>query len=89
MPSCNFFPLQFSIIHLVRFPLGHILFLELQKRVGVSLHLIPAYGVEMGSASLEARELLGEEGYMKKIKTLLGKRRGEGSLGRQPAMFTT
>lgn len=70
--------------------MGHILSPELQKKMGMTLHpIISAYAVGVGSASLEAHELLGEEGYVNKIKILLAKRKREGSLGRQPAMFVT
>ena len=54
----------------------------------MTLHpIISAYGVEIGSASLKAPELLGEEGLREQNQIRLGKRKGEGSLGRQAAMF--
>lgn len=56
----------------------------------MTLHpIIPAYRAGAGSASLESHELLGEEGLPEYIKILLGKKKEKGSLGRQPAMFTT
>lgn len=42
--------------------MGHILFLELQKRIGIALYpVIPTHRAGVGSISFEAREQLGEE----------------------------
>ena len=62
MAFCKVFPLNFLESPPVRFLLGHILFLEIQKRMGITLRpIIPTLGAGVGLASLEAHELLGEE----------------------------
>ena len=69
--------------------MGHILFLEFQKRIGITLYpAIPTHGAGVGWFLLRHVSFLGRNGYPNKIKILL-RRKEEGSLGRQPAMFTT
>ena len=76
----SFFPLKFPECLLVGFPLGHILFLELQKRIGIALYPVtPTHGAGVGSVSVEAHELLGEEWLPKQNQDLVEKEGGRHS----------
>lgn len=60
--------------------MGHILFLELQKRMGITLRpVIPTLGAGVGLASLEAHELLGQEWLPKQNLVSVEKERGRQS----------
>ena len=89
--SVTFFSLKFPRIPPVRFPLGHILFLELQKKMRIILHpFILLMELSLGQLPLRHMSCLGRSGYLNKVKILWRRRRREeGSLGRQPAVFTT